>query len=806
MKRKLVAALLVVALSLTAVTSCSKSHSNASNKPTIEISEDTPWYTYELFDPAAEFAGWNYNNSSPIKSDSEGITFLTYGVETFRDSELIKDNFTIVLNRFAFDGEEVFNINLSKTIDEFYDFDIVYEGIYDSIVYFTGVGYNEDYDGTKYCLTIDSITGQISGWIPAKEFDKSFVSRVSPSDSSAYFEKCYTLGDYKIYSYYTVPFGTAVLNYIIEVEDPNGNVTEFIMDDVIPDVSYNSIDAIMMSDETTLVLALNAPAKDNSYHNVEHYYAEIDLNSMVAGNQTEKYSWLNDIHIKDAIYVEGRGTYTCDPIDGVGLIDFNNQQITNIMGTHNCLINSSQFANLSINYMDDQMIVMTGMFEEPTIGWVVASSKMLILTRCDSNPNVGKEIITVASLDGYSYPICETIKDFNSTSTTAFAIIDPRYTPAELSEDDYSTNDEYLAALASQKNEIGKQLAIDIFAGDGPDIIFGANNLTMLNNSDYLVELSDITDSLSSDEYFTNIFNLSKDKNGNLYQLPLSYDINVIETYSSNIKDGQVGFTYAEYEEFVSDICNGKNPLALGHYDYFNLLFGSMYDDFIDGGNINLSGKEFEALTNHVKDNAKIKTFPNYDFSINTCTEKFGDAGYGNANNIANYICSYGSRSDSISLLGIPTFDGRGPEFSITNSVAIASNANDIEDCKAFINALLNTNNQTNICLSRHTNPVNVEALYTFGNYILDYYNTTAQNTIDGYNWGDDMWNTILTSSVIDDYADTIRSLVGCYRLNPALAIIIYEDIQAYYADQKTLNEVVDIMSNRITTYINENT
>ena len=58
--------------------------------------------------------------------------------------------------------------------------------------------------------------------------------------------------------------------------------------------------------------------------------------------------------------------------------------------------------------------------------------------------------------------------------------------------------------------------------------------------------------------------------------------------------------------------------------------------------------------------------------------------------------------------------------------------------------------------------------------------------------------------SVIEAYEGFIRSACTIETRDPALLLIVREELPAYFAGQKTLDEVVEILQNRAETYVNE--
>ena len=65
-------------------------------------------------------------------------------------------------------------------------------------------------------------------------------------------------------------------------------------------------------------------------------------------------------------------------------------------------------------------------------------------------------------------------------------------------------------------------------------------------------------------------------------------------------------------------------------------------------------------------------------------------------------------------------------------------------------------------------------------------------------------WYRIYKEDVVDDYIDALKSANSSNSIDPAIITIVDEEIQAYFAGQKSIEEVTDTIQNRAQTLINE--
>ena len=73
------------------------------------------------------------------------------------------------------------------------------------------------------------------------------------------------------------------------------------------------------------------------------------------------------------------------------------------------------------------------------------------------------------------------------------------------------------------------------------------------------------------------------------------------------------------------------------------------------------------------------------------------------------------------------------------------------------------------------------------------------------YGWGDfEMDIYAVSEEEAAKMMDTINRIDGAYSYNEQLMAIIEEESAPYFAGQKTVDEVADIIQNRIQLYVNE--
>ena len=73
-----------------------------------------------------------------------------------------------------------------------------------------------------------------------------------------------------------------------------------------------------------------------------------------------------------------------------------------------------------------------------------------------------------------------------------------------------------------------------------------------------------------------------------------------------------------------------------------------------------------------------------------------------------------------------------------------------------------------------------------------------------GIYYADDIPRTEIDPVVIQNYKDMISSCAVYQDIDPAIIIIVNEEMPAYFTGQKSFDDVVNLINNRVTTVLNE--
>jgi len=411
--------------------------------------------------------------------------------------------------------------------------------------------------------------------------------------------------------------------------------------------------------------------------------------------------------------------------------------------------------------------------------------KLTILEKTEKNPHAGKKVLEIAPIWGINETIGETQQVFNRNSKDYYAYISTRYDCEYFSLPEYYKAEE---TLTDTVNLITDQLAVDIRNGNGPDIIIGLGDSTQLDSQEFLVNLCPYIDGkngINKADYFENALEAFKSE-GKLYQIPLNICVRGIVTDRSNVADGKKGLTFDEYNKFVKETCNGIDPISIGNdrQDYFRYLFCSMKEQFINNGKLNVDNEAFRSLIGYSKNCIsegcyQEETEPNGAWWIA----------------LADVYCDLAERPylNSLSdIYGAPSFDGRGPMLECFNTVAISTCSSDLNVSWEFVKTSISYDVQKSFI---EGNPINRAAFNDYAKTALKEANITLKERHEG---------RVLDESDIERYIHMLEKAECVAAYDTQVYKVIIEELQPYYADKKSIDETIKIISDRCQKVLDE--
>lgn len=684
------------------------------------------------------------------------------------------------------DGEIVNKVALSEVIDYeseyFKEFNLI-----DDVINVTIVSYgSENTNRSFYEISVNPITGEISDRVP--------LDMNANSEASGDYDETINVGAYKISTYFISNFEANDFSYRLEVSDRAGNVNDVNLSELFPDQNILGLYVLEYGENSAMIITYDEE------HSKKFFKLNFD-DMTVSDTSPDGTDWIGSVNVSDITCVNGHAyyeTYGC-----INEIDFDNQTVKKVFDFNDSNVNRFDIKDCNLVDFTEENIIFTcrtwpaGMFSD-------AKNEFFLykLTKEETNPNTGKTIIEVGCIGEVTRPLADAICEYNETNPNCFIRFDNTYSvDANLNLGYDVPYEEREEAYRNLQTELSYQLSMDLIAGEGPDIIVDGYAYSQLNNEDYLLDLSGYMSELDTSKYFMNVITGTQ-VDDSIYQIPVSFALQGIFTSASNVSEGQVGFTFEEYSRFVTVVCNGTDPIRLPRLPYFCECISSMSDLFMLSDGMDFNNNAFKELADYTRENVPKKLYGEVD-SLDFL------AAYTYINGFDGYLFEYTYRNDGYSnnyldpvLLGLPSFDGRGPSIMIQNSVGISAQTANPDECWEFIKVLLDDNVQESVARNLAF-PVNRESYEKTATEMVEVCNSISSGSANYSYSAVGMVAVEVDMDAVQNLADTI-SISRVSLLDPSVAIILSEEIQPYYEEQKEIDEVIDILQDRVDTVFDE--
>lgn len=401
--------------------------------------------------------------------------------------------------------------------------------------------------------------------------------------------------------------------------------------------------------------------------------------------------------------------------------------------------------------------------------------------------------------------------DFNRTNET--------YRVALVDYSVYNTNEDY--TLASE------QLDRDVVSGNCPDIV----SLTTGHEDKYIAKgvLADLSalmekdGTISMDDLLTGPLQ-AYTVDGKLYGMPTSFYLQTMLASKKLVGDMD-SWTMAELEEIIKNL--DESVSVLDYCDQTSFLSQMVYqniDMFVDYGKATCSfdSQEFKDL---LAASAHLPTQEELDAAIQAENEAMESGNYmyvdtyqkvqsGEQLLVSEYISgSYSvkylynlyTEENGFAMLGYPQASGNGALLGIDGGLAISASSKHQEGAWEFIKSILSEDVQEDVW----SFPITISAFDEMmaeameKSYYMEgdekvYYDET------GYIGDTEYPLEPLDQEQVDDFKAFINGASTSGNYDEDIMKIVNEEAGAYFAGDKTADEVADLIQNRVTIYLGE--
>ena len=371
---------------------------------------------------------------------------------------------------------------------------------------------------------------------------------------------------------------------------------------------------------------------------------------------------------------------------------------------------------------------------------------------------------------------------------------------------------------------------LDMKSGTGPDVLLDFADYAQLNTDDLLIDLNpylDGSDGIDRSEYFDNIFQ-AFETDGKLYQIPLSISLDVLAANPDHMGD-TTDWTCDQFLAKIQSLGGDVLPfLSLEVNDPMTLLIQLLSVDmthYVDysKGEAYFDSDDFRRLL-EISKWIGDRLNPNL---IDSLMEEYDDmgrnretGGYRSTTAIvmeAGLCCAvpmnisrlrdYGRYADlcggKVVVIGWPTTAGRGFAAEATSSVAISKFSNCKDEAWDFVRYLLSQEAQS--ADIRESGNVEIRICRASQEKAIEKTIISHQKELEK----ERQYSTAESAYVIDEavgqkYLGLIERISTSVNRNPAVFRLVKEEAQAYFAGQKSADNVSKTVQNRVSTFLAE--
>ena len=580
----------------------------------------------------------------------------------------------------------------------------------------------------------------------------------------------------------------------VELVDPSaGTVKNRIsVDNLTGDFNIRYPEGILCAGNNKVVVWGSTSA---NYNFGQTRYCLVDL-------ETGKISALDEmeyinIPLRNLTYCNGQLVTVTD--GGVYNIDVEAGTCKMILSFNCSVCNRYLVNNSELKYADEDRLLFS--YSSRFVGANQISFALCTFTRTSDYPAAGKNILTIASTEDLDYSISEAMMRFNQESDTSYMLFDNRYKAN--SEIDYANTDNTDRAALSSLNSyasVSDRLAMDILAGEGPDILITNGSNEQLSNKDYFIDLSGYLQNesgINESDYFMNVIEASK-FNGALYQLPIGFYVDCLLASGEDLGDKN-GLTFEEYKSMVQTVCNGADPLydhqlTFSRTEVATRLFSNASEKFISDGKIDVNCSDFNEILDYCSELPARGFYEGKD--VDSEWEDLMSAKENMHVQPAVVFGFYEFEEYSMKfkeplICGYPSVDGRTATVGSNIAVSISSNTGDVNSCKQFLGILLSEDIQKTL----FTNiPVNKKCARDIALMEIAEYNKRVAGS-EGVMFT--KTGKTLDTAIADRYVEQLSTATTSSFAYHSISLIIYEEIPAYFEGQKSFEDVATVINDR---------
>ena len=434
-----------------------------------------------------------------------------------------------------------------------------------------------------------------------------------------------------------------------------------------------------------------------------------------------------------------------------------------------------------------------------------------ILKKADKNPHAGKKVIELALPleSGISKYLAEAIFEFNKTDNEYLIRV----------WDKYKTGLTIGRAIGHSVDEAEQKefkMIQDLKGDEAPDIAIGVQKDYAMRDEVFM-DLSDFLDPEVLNDQYTNVIEAGR-KNGKLYFLPVTLEIEGLVTKTELLKDGAVGITFNEFEKMIEDEMHGFSPYDYPESSVYNkrsfILSCIDTQSAIAGDKIDFGTEQFRTAVEYAKKNIKYDDFESMPLEyVSDWTRYRGDCYYVTMDDYLDFVHACKSSKKQFSIIGTPSVDAVGPRFFTRETISVTASTDVKDGCRKFINYLFAGKAfESDNCEFKYivTNKTimdkNIETLTRHNNETFEYYTNQVKNGVFIPAAGLDKatGDKAATDEMRESFIKCLSSISTYSYEDYTIDQFVFEELAPYFAGDRSLDDAITYINDRATKYVRE--
>lgn len=538
---------------------------------------------------------------------------------------------------------------------------------------------------------------------------------------------------------------------------------------------------------------------------------KIDITGTISGEKLEQGH--------DGVYsVTGNGIQKFDLLTGTAPQTILSWEETD------CTHSLDGFWNQGMYFVSEEEIYMTRLTNNQPprmFGSSDYSIRLVHLQRMDKNPHAGKKLIRLAFLGNLNFQknLLEYINEFNLNPEGRARIVVKDYSgDSSLQTSIYGL----VKASTEEQAMIADQVYLEILSGEGPDILLNFGSYSQFNTERVLVDLNTLIDGesqLDRGHLFDNILR-AYERNGKLYQMPLNFAVTGMVANKDYVGD-RTGWTFEDFQSISKSLPETVKMLgSIPQNDLLTSLMRSETSRLLDYDNrqVKFDDSEFKDILTLVKEygtpktRAELQKEMNEDFTGTILDDEqlFGAGMIVAMEQTFDTLYKFGNIDalcdGNVCFIGYPNADGSGALADDPTSIAIAQSCPYKDEAWEFVKSLLEDDIQIQYVSGSLKFPVNRKAFdslmeISIEDNQLGWELAETDPDIKMYMMAS---YTHLTQDDVTKLKAVIESIHNSCSFDPSALMIIQEEAPGYFTDQRTIDDVVNIIQKRSSAVVQE--